>query len=206
MVAYLGDMEKAACLGMKQAAMDRPGSWQSRLFDEEGEPEWVEVDSKRVRVEGVRDFGGYWLGLQILDKLDLTSLLDRLLPVGREDIPWSMMALTLVLMRLCEPSSELHIAEHSYERSVLGDLLGIPTDKVNDDRLYRALDKIRPHKAALETHLKERLGQLFNLEYDLLLYLRFVLPKWADKPRDGRQGENLDNLMRDAGCNPQPLR
>ena len=53
---------------------------------------------------------------------------------------------------------------------------------MNDDRLYRALDKIRPHKAALETHLKERLGQLFNLEYDLLLYLRFVLPKWADQP------------------------
>src|SRR3990172_8355023 len=60
-VAYLGDMEKAACLGMKQAAMDRPGSWQSRLFDEEGEPEWVEVDSKRVRVERVRGFCLFFL-------------------------------------------------------------------------------------------------------------------------------------------------
>ena len=64
------------------------------------------------------------------------------------------MALTLVLMRLCEPSSELHIAEHLYERIVLGDLLGIPAGKVNDDRLYRALDKLLPHKGELEKHLK----------------------------------------------------
>ena len=89
-----------------------------------GEPEWVEVDARRVRAERVRDFGGYWLGLVVADKLGLISLLDKLLPEGREDVPWSMMAMTLVLMRLCEPSSELRIAEHLYERSSLGDLLG----------------------------------------------------------------------------------
>jgi transposase len=41
---------------------------------------------------------------------------------------------------------------------------------INDDRLYRALDELLPHKAQLETHLKNRLGELFNLSYDLLLY------------------------------------
>jgi transposase len=81
-----------------------------------------------------------------------------------------MMVMTLILLRLCEPSSELRIAEHLYERSSLSDLLGIPQGKVNDDRLYRALDSLLPHKAELEKHLKERLGTLFNLEYDLLLY------------------------------------
>lgn len=170
MVAYLGDLEKAACLGVKEAAEGRIGSWQRELFDEAGEPEWVEVDTKRIRVERVRDFGGYWLGLQMVDRLDLIPLLERLMPRGREEIPWPMMALVLVLMRLCEPSSELQIAEHLYERTVLGDLLGVPADKVNDDRLYRALDKLLPHKGELEKHLKERLGELFHLEYDLLLY------------------------------------
>jgi len=155
---------------VQQAATGKGISWQSRLFDEEGEPEWVEVDTQRVRAERVCDFGGYWLGLEVADKLGLISLLDRLLPQGREEVPWSMMALTLVLMRLCEPSSELRIAEHLYERSSLGDLLGIPADKVNDDRLYRALDSLLPEKVELEKHLKERLGKLFNLEYDLLLY------------------------------------
>ena len=169
-VAYLGDVGEAKRLGVKQAAKGEGGSWQSRLFDEEGEPEWVEIDTRRVRVERVRDFGGCWLGLEIADRLDLIPLLERLLPEGKEDIPWSMMAMTLVLMRLCEPSSELRIAEHLYERSSLADLLGTPEDKVNDDRLYRALDKLLPHKVEMEKHLKERLGELFQLEYDLLLY------------------------------------
>ncbi len=169
-VAYLGEVGQRSRQGVQQAATGKGISWQSRLFDEEGEPEWVEVDTKRVRAERVRDFGGYWLGLEVADKLGLISLLDKLLPQGREEVPWSMMALTLVLMRLCEPSSELRIAEHLYERSSLGDLLGIPADKVNDDRLYRALDSLLPEKVELEKHLKERLGKLFNLEYDLLLY------------------------------------
>ncbi len=54
--------------------------------------------------------------------------------------------------------------------SPLSVLLGIAADKVNDDRLYRALDSLLPHKPELEKHLKERLGELFSLEYDLLLY------------------------------------
>ncbi|MEK7835566.1 MAG: IS1634 family transposase, partial [Pseudomonadota bacterium] len=123
-----------------------------------------------VRVARVRDFGGYWLGLQMLDKLDLISFLEQTIPHGREDIEWSIMSLALVLLRLCEPSSELRIVEHLYERSPLADLLGIPEEKMNDNRLYRSLDILRPHKSALEKHLKERLGELFNLEYDLLLY------------------------------------
>ncbi len=57
-VAYLGEIAKSTVLGIKQAATGKVGSWQSRLFDEEGEPEWVEVDTRGVRVEGVWDFGG----------------------------------------------------------------------------------------------------------------------------------------------------
>ncbi len=170
MVAYLGDINQAEGIAVKQAAEEKQGYWQSRLFDETGEPEWVEVDSKRVRVGRVRDFGGYWLGLIMLDKLELTSFLEQTLPYGREDIEWGMMSLALVLWRLCEPSSELHMVEHLYDKSPLGDLLGIPADKMNDDRLYRALDKLLPRKIALEKHLKGCLGELFNLEYDLLLY------------------------------------
>jgi transposase len=83
---------------------------------------------------------------------------------------WWLMAAVLVLARFCEPSSELHIAEDWFRRTALGDLLGIADDKVNDDRLYRALDQVLPQKVLLEFHLKHRLGDLFGLEYDLLLY------------------------------------
>ena len=35
---------------------------------------------------------------------------------------------------------------------------------------YRALDRLLPHKQAIEAHLVKRLGELFELDYDLLLY------------------------------------
>ena len=139
------------------------------MFDE-AEPQWVQVDAKRVRVERCVDFGGPWLGRELMARLGLISSLGKLIPAGREDIPWALMALVLVLSRLCEPSSELYIAEHLYKRTAIGELLGIPADKVNDDRLYRALDKLLGYKEELEIHLKNRLGELFGLEYDLLLY------------------------------------
>ena len=46
----------------------------------------------------------------------------------------------------------------------------MPANKVNEDRLYRSLDRLLPHKEELEKHLKNRLGELFDLDYDLLLY------------------------------------
>jgi transposase len=76
----------------------------------------------------------------------------------------------LVIARLCEPSSELHIAEDWYRRTALEDLIGVPTEQVYDTRLYRSLDHLRPHQEAIEKHLVKRLGELFAIEYDLLLY------------------------------------
>jgi transposase len=173
-VAYLGDLDEAGRLGVQQAA-DSPragSSQQGQMFGEPWsvQPRWVEVDFSGVRVDGTRNFGGPWLALQLIGKLKLKTLLDELMPAGREDVPWSLMSLVLVICRLCDPSSELRIAEHLYERSALSDLLGVGADKINDDRLYRALDELLPHKAELEKHLKQRLGELFGLKYDLLLY------------------------------------
>jgi hypothetical protein len=65
---------------------------------------------------------------------------------------------------------ELKLAEDWFRRTALGDLLGLPEAKINDDRLYRWLDRLLRHKDALEMHLKDRLETLFKLEYDLLLY------------------------------------
>ena len=169
-VAYLGDLDEAARLGVQQAAGQPNSCSQGDLFQAPAQPRYVEVDHAAVRVESIRRFGGPWLALHLIRKLQLKALLDHLMPDGREEVPWSIMALVLVICRLCDPSSELRIAEHGYEQSALGDLLGVSSDKINDDRLYRALDKLLPHKQEMEKHLKSRLGELFGLSYDLLLY------------------------------------
>lgn len=169
-VAYLGDLDEGGRLGVQQAAGGRTGeAGQGQLFDG-SRPRWVEVDAESIRVEGTREFGGSWLALQLVGKLGLGGLLAELMPAGREEVPWPLMALVLVICRLCDPSSELRIAEHLFERTALADLLGISADKINDDRLYRALDELLPHKQKLEVHFKQRLGELFDLKYDLLLY------------------------------------
>ena len=168
-VAYLGKLDEAGRLGIKQAADDKPISPQKTFFPEP-EPEWVEVDVKAVRVENCRQFGGPWLAMELIKTLGLDKFLGETIPSGREDVPWSVMALLLVIARLCDPSSELSIAENFSRKTALCDLLGVPEEKVYDNRLYRALDKLLPHKAELEVFLKEKLGDLFELEYDLLLY------------------------------------
>lgn len=168
-VAYLGQLDEAGRLGVAQAAQGDSEDRQALLFDET-DPEWVEVDASRVRVERCREFGGPWLGMELLRQLDLPSFFDRSMPRGQEHIRWSAMAQVLALARLCHPSSELHIAEHFYGSSALPELLGVPVARVNESRLYRALDQLLPHKAELEVHLKNRLGELFDLDYDLLLY------------------------------------
>jgi transposase len=168
-VAYLGQLGEGQRLGIHAAATGAAGIHQKQFFDDT-RPEWVEVDARRVRVENRRNFGGPWLGMELIEQLGLKGFLAETMPQGDEDIPWSLMALVLVLCRLCQPSSELHISEHIYSHSALADLLGIPAEKINEQRLYRALDALLPHKEALEVFLKDRLGELFGLEYDLLLY------------------------------------
>ena len=164
-------MRKSGRLGVEQAAEPAVPSTQGDLFPQPAtEPRFVEIDRAGLRVENCRQFGGPWLALELVKKLGLHDFLQRTLPTRQERVPWSLTSLILIVARLCEPSSELHIAEHFYRHSGLADLLGVPVDRVDDNRLYRGLDKLLPHKQALEKFLKERFGELFAVEYDLLLY------------------------------------
>jgi transposase len=165
----LGEVDARGRIALDVHADGRTRTQQQQLY-EAWEAQWVEVDLTRVRVERTREFGGPWLGSLLLQRLDLLRFLADALPPDRAQIPWSAMAVILVLARWCAPSSELQVAEHWYEESALPDLLGVPAAKINDDRLYRALDRLLPHKEALERHLNERLGRLFAVQYDLLLY------------------------------------
>lgn len=193
-VAWLGKIDEAGRLGVQQAVEGagklidssssengpisleaiQPIGRQMRFeFDDEAsatEPRWVEVNTAGVRVENLRQFGGPWLALHLVRTLQLDSFLERAIPDGRERVGWDLSSLILMIARLLEPSSELHTAEQWYPKTALPDLLGVPEECLDDSRLYRAMDVLLPHKEALECHLKNRLGTLFDLKYDLLLY------------------------------------
>jgi len=142
-VAYLGELTKSerdgwAQLGRRLNGKQRP---QRSLFDPphyddptDDEPALVKL--KGVRLARLRDFGDVWLALGLWRLLGLDELLMKLMPVGREEVPWPVVAAVLTIARFCEPSSELHIADTWYRRTALDDLLGVSLDQVNDDRLY----------------------------------------------------------------------
>ena len=133
-------------------------------------PEWATVDVRGLRVERLRRFGDVFLGLALWRRLGLDGFFDEAMERGREEIAWSTMACLLVLARFCAPSSELQIADFWYGKTALEDLLGVPAEKVNDDRLYRALDVLLPKKDALFGHLQKTYGELFGTTFDILLY------------------------------------
>ncbi|APZ91932.1 IS1634 family transposase [Fuerstiella marisgermanici] len=189
-VAWLGKLDEAGRLGVHQAAevlagsdevapgvtadQSQPLSRQMRFeFDDDASavtPRWVEVNAAGVRVENLRQFGGPWMALHLIRTLQLDTFLSNAIPEGRELVGWDVSSLILIIARLLEPASELFTAEQWYPKTALRDLLGVSEERVNDNRLYRTLDQLLPHKDALETHLKNRLGHLFDLEYDLLMY------------------------------------
>lgn len=144
---------------------------QPDLFEEyEEPPSWATVDINRVGVERLCHFGDVYPGLLLWNKLGFADFCKEHMEEGKEGIPWSVMAAILVLARFCAPSSELQIAEVWYEKTALDDLLGVPGDKINDDRLYRALDALLPYKDDLCTHLQKRYGDLFGTTFDFLFY------------------------------------
>jgi len=176
-VAYLGELQRSeqsgwAQLGRKLSGKEKP---QRSLFDppheEQSSPgEPVLVRLRDVRLERLRDFGDVWMAWGLWRLLGLDLLLEKLTPAGREEVSWPLVAAILTLAHFCRPQSELHIESTWYRATALEDLLGVPVEKVHTDRLYAGLDWLRPHKPAIERHLKNRLGNLFDLNYELLLY------------------------------------
>ena len=130
----------------------------------------VPVRLKGIRIERPRRFGDVYLALALWRGMGLEQLCEQLLPTGKERVGWAKIAAVLVTARFCEPSSELHIAEDWYRRTALCDLLQLAEEQVNKDRLYRSLDHLVMHKAALEAHLAQRCGELFTVQNEVLLY------------------------------------
>ena len=168
-VSYLGDVDKNDGISIKNA-LEKIDSHQQDFLSQEELPERIEINPRKIRTERHREFGGVWLGKKLYELLELDKLFSDLIDIRNQEINWSLIVEILTISRFYSPSSELHIAEHSYAHSAFEDLLGVPTDKIYDNRLYRCLDKVLPYKDHLQKHLKERMGTLFNIKYDLFLY------------------------------------
>ncbi len=177
-LCYLGELNNSAqarWLKVIEVFNEQGERRQLKLFPSDAElpendPDVARVRVSQVRFERVRQFGTSCLGLELWKRLELDRFWANLLDGEVADVPWSRVAALLAINRLSAPSSELGIEERWYPSTALDDLLGIGEGKINDSRLYRCLDRLLPHKTKLERHLKERYGELFGAEFDVLLY------------------------------------
>jgi transposase len=177
-LCYLGELNSSAqtrWLKTIEVFNEQGEAQQLKLFPAQVEPprddpQVARVLLNKVRLERMRQFGSCWLGLQLWKRLQLDQFFEEAVDEQVADVPWSRVAAVLAINRLCAPGSELAIEERWYPSTALDDLLGIDDGKLNDTRLYRCLDRILPHKTKLERHLKQRYGELFGAEFDVLLY------------------------------------
>src|ERR1700730_10054970 len=125
----------------------------------------IKVDPTRVATERHREAGPVHVGYQFWQRLEL----DRILRDCGLSATVLRLACAVVLNRLIAPASE-HAMPAWLRRTALGDLFGTDFDTLEEDPLYKVLDKLYPHRAAVEAALAERERGLFNLDITIYLY------------------------------------
>jgi transposase len=177
-LCYLGELNSSAqarWMTTVEVFNEQGDAQQLKLFPSHVEPppndpQVAQVLLNKVRLERTRQFGSCFLGLELWRRLELDRFFEEAVDGEAAEVPWSRVAALLAINRLCAPGSELAIEQRWYPSTALDDLLAIDEGKINDTRLYRCLDRILPHKTKLERHLKNRYGELFGAEFDVLLY------------------------------------
>jgi transposase len=130
----------------------------------------VQVKLSEMKLERARPYGNCWLGCELWRQLHLDRFWSEKLPRGREAVAWPQVLELLVVNRLIDPGSEFRLHRQWFDQSAMDVLLGQDFAVAEKDRLYRCLDRVLEHKRDLFVHLQQRWKDLFDAEFDLLLY------------------------------------
>jgi hypothetical protein len=179
-VLYLGEIndsqEKA---WRKSIAVFEEGTAQPRtlsLFPEdrcEGllpDASIVRLKLSEMRLCRPRQWGACWLVLTLWRELQLERFWAERLPASRKHTRWDDILLVLVAYRLLAPGSEWRLHREWFERTALADLLGGDLGLAEIHKLYACHERLLEHKQALFDHLLGRWRDLFNAQFDVLLY------------------------------------
>ena len=135
-----------------------------------GNDEIVQIRLKDLRLVHPRQWGACWLATELYHKLELDRFWAQKLPPSRKGTRWDSVLQTLVTYRLLDPGSEWKLHRQWFESTAMADLLGEDFGLVESHKLYECLDLLLPHKRSLFDHLTGRWKDLFNAQFDVLLY------------------------------------
>src|SRR5580692_10295748 len=136
-----------------------------RLHRREQPAALIKVDPSRVTTERHREAGPVHVGYQFWQRLEL----DRILRDCGLSATVQRLACVMTLNRLIAPCSE-HAMPDWIRRTALADILDVDLEGLAEDPLYQVLDKLHPHRAAIEAALVARERSLFNLDATIYLY------------------------------------
>ena len=125
----------------------------------------IAIDTDRVETEEHREAGPVHVGHQIWRQLGLGEILRR---AGLSERA-CVLSEVMTLNRLIFPLSELAMSDW-IRRTAMGDILGTHFSELNEDALYRNLDRLHPKREQIERELAEREKTLFNLDDRVYLY------------------------------------
>jgi hypothetical protein len=138
-------------------------------------PSHAEGCGVRVRIHDMelhrpRQWGACWLAAELWRELALDSFWRPLLGCSREGTNWTQVLQVLTIYRLLDPGSEWRLHRDWFESTALADLLDGDFSLAAKDTLYRCHDRLLPHKEAFFSHLAGKWRDLFNPDYEVLLY------------------------------------
>lgn len=169
----MGEPEMAAALErrVQQGGRGgRPPKW--TIQDRAASAADADVVSIRLSETSWREpvaFGDVYTALVLWKRLGLAELLGERLNDSVAKVSWPMVAALIAVNRLVEPMPEWPMVRW-WQGTALPQLLGIPLGAINDDRLYRCLDLVLPHKQAIEERIAGVGQSLFGQSYRYLLY------------------------------------
>jgi hypothetical protein len=114
--------------------------------------------------------GACWLAGQLWEELQLDRFWSERLPINRKGTRWDQILQVLLSYRLIAPGSEWKLHREWFGRSAMADLLGSDFRLAEPHKLYACHDFLLAHKADLFSHLVARWRDLFNADFDVLLY------------------------------------
>ena len=117
-----------------------------------------------------RQWGACWLAGQLWQALQLDRFWADRLPPSRKGTRWDQVLQVLVSYRLIAPGSEWKLHRDWFGKSAMADLLGADFGLADPHKLYACHDLLLQHKDALFSHLMARWRDLFNANFDVLLY------------------------------------
>jgi hypothetical protein len=136
----------------------------------------VQLRLSEMRLCRPRQWGACWLAGQLWEELQLDRFWSERLPVNRKGTRWDQVLQVLVSYRLIAPGSEWKLHRDWFGRSAMADLLGSDFRLAEPHKLYACHDFLLAHKADLFSHLMARWRDLFNADFDVLLYDLTVRP------------------------------